>query len=234
MTHYVKQSTLQVHKGLSDLLNDEILPGLSLESNQIWQGFAELVNKLLPINRELLAQRDHLQTQINHWHQANPRQCVEDFARYKHFLEDIGYLVPEGEHFAAGTQNVDDEIAHIAGPQLVVPVNNARFALNAANARWGSLYDAYYGTDVIAEENDSGKVAATGGYNPRRGQAVIQKATEFLDQALPLAKGLHAQVIDYRLGAGQLFIELDDGSMTNLAQPKEFVAYNQDAEALVL
>lgn len=234
MTNYIKQSTLQVQADLNDLLNDEILPGLPLESNQIWQGFAELVNKLLPINRELLAQRDHLQVQIDRWHKANPQQCIEDFASYKNFLEDIGYLVPEGEHFAAGTQNVDDEIAHIAGPQLVVPVNNARFALNAANARWGSLYDAYYGTDAVAEQNGCETITSAGGYNPKRGQAVIQKATEFLDQALPLAKGLHAQVTDYRLNAGQLFIELEDGSITNLAQPQQFVAYNQDAQTRVL
>jgi len=234
MTNYITKSNLQVHSDLVDLLDNEILPGLALDADQIWNGFSELVAKLAPINQELLSKRDLIQTQVDTWHQQNPQQCVEDFASYKTFLEDIGYLVPEGEAFAAGTQNVDDEIASIAGPQLVVPVNNARFALNAANARWGSLYDAYYGTDVISESNGQERVTSEGGYNPIRGKAVIQKAAEFLDQALPLALGSHVDVSGYELNDGKLLIALKDGSNALLAQPEQFIASNKDGDKLEL
>ena len=131
------------------MLDNEILPGLDVSEEQVWVGFSKLVHELAPLNRALLEKRQQLQEQIDQWHRDYPQGLSQDFSAYKQFLMDIGYLVAEGETFAADTKNVDDEIATIAGPQLVVPVNNARFALNAANARWGSLYDAYYGTDVI-------------------------------------------------------------------------------------
>ncbi|MCP5017985.1 MAG: hypothetical protein GY938_22330 [Ketobacter sp.] len=152
MSDYTKKYDLQIHSQLISLLNDEILPGLDRDADKIWSGFSRLVAELAPVNKALLEKRDLIQAQIDQWHRKN-LGGVSDMAAYKAFLSEIGYLVEEGDDFAIQTQNVDDEIAHIAGPQLVVPVNNARFALNAANARWGSLYDVLYGTDVISEEN---------------------------------------------------------------------------------
>lgn len=236
MTNYITKSNLQIDADLVNLLDKEILPGLAIHADQVWSGFSTLVSKLAPINSTLLKKRDDIQERIDTWHKDNPQQCVEDFASYKAFLEEIAYLQPEGDAFAASTKNVDDEIANIAGPQLVVPVNNARFALNAANARWGSLYDAYYGTDVISEKNNCEKAGTQGGYNPTRGKAVIQKAAEFLDQAIPLSQGFHADVASYILNQGKLEITLNDGANTKveLAKPEQFIASNQDGEKLEL
>ena len=224
MTGYIRKQNLSVHPELVDLLNNEILPGLDISEEQVWEGFASLVEKLSPVNRSLLAKRESLQSQIDQWHKANPGGLSNDFAAYKQFLTNIGYIVPEGEKFSAGTQNVDAEIASIAGPQLVVPVNNARFALNAANARWGSLYDAYYGTDVIDSEDGRGR---TKGYNPVRGKAVIRKAAEFLDQSIPLATGKHSQVTDYSILDGDVVVTLRDGTVTGFKDADQFIGSMQ-------
>ncbi len=224
MTDYIRKQNLSVHPQLVDLLNNEILPGLDISEQQVWEGFASLVEKLSPVNRALLAKRESLQSQIDQWHKANPGGLNNDFASYKKFLTNIGYIVPEGEKFSAGTQNVDAEIASIAGPQLVVPVNNARFALNAANARWGSLYDAYYGTDVI--DSEEGR-QPTKGYNPVRGKAVIRKAAEFLDTSIPLATGKHSSVTDYSIVEGKIVVTLSDGTITGFKDPDQFIGSRQ-------
>jgi len=231
MTTYITKHNLSVHPELIHLLENEILPGLNITEERVWAGFSKLVHDLAPKNRVLLDKRQQLQEQIDQWHKENPQGLREDFSAYKQFLMAIGYLVSEGETFSADTKSVDDEIANIAGPQLVVPVNNARFALNAANARWGSLYDAYYGTDVINEEQGREK---SGAYNPVRGKAVIQKATEFLDQSIPLAKGRHADVADYQIKSGELQATLIDSSIVSLANSEQFLGSQQDGETLVL
>ena len=231
MKNYITKQDLSIHAELIGLLDNEILPGLDVSEEQVWVGFSKLVHELAPLNRALLEKRQQLQEQIDQWHRDHPQGLSQDFSAYKQFLMDIGYLVAEGETFAADTKNVDDEIATIAGPQLVVPVNNARFALNAANARWGSLYDAYYGTDVIDEREGRDK---SGAYNSVRGKAVIQKATEFLDQSVPLAKGQHAAATAYEIESGELQASLDDGSKVGLAKPEQFIGSNQVDDTLVL
>ncbi|MGH1428051.1 MAG: malate synthase G [Arenicella sp.] len=231
MTSYIKKNNLSVHPDLIELLDNHILPGLSVSAEQVWTGFSKLVEELTPVNKSLLAKREALQTQIDEWHTANPNALPNNFQAYKAFLQEIGYLVPEGDDFAATTENVDAEIASIAGPQLVVPVNNARFALNAANARWGSLYDAYYGTDVIDENEGREKTAA---YNPMRGKAVIQKAAEFLDHSIPLALGKHAEVADYHIVENQVIVTLENGSTSMLSNPEQFIASNQNGDKLEL
>ena len=235
MNQYLDKSGLQVHKLLSDLLNDEILPGLELDSDHIWHGFRKLVDELAPVNRELLAKREVIQKKIDHWHTQNPDAVQNNFAAYKAFLGDIDYLVPEGPDFAIGTVNVDAEIASIAGPQLVVPVSNARFALNAANARWGSLYDAYYGTNVISEDDGC---ARNGPYNEKRGKKVIAKAAEFLDGAIPLAEGAsHCTVAEYEISSdspARLNAHLSDGSIVALADPDKFSGYQLNDSKKVL
>ncbi len=235
MSQYLDKSGLQVHTLLSDLLNNEILPGLELDSDHIWQEFRKLVDELTPVNRQLLAKRESIQEKIDQWHAQNPDVVRTDFARYKAFLVEIDYLVPEGPEFAISTENVDVEIASIAGPQLVVPVNNARFALNAANARWGSLYDAYYGTDVISEDDDCGR---TGPYNEKRGQKVIAKAADFLDGAIPLAGGAsHSTVVEYEITAdspARLNARLSDDSVVPLVDADKFVAYQLNDKQKVL
>jgi len=177
---------VKVDKALYDFVNDEAIPDSGVQVQQFWQGFATLVRTLAPRNAELLRNRDVLQAKIDAWHRQNPGPGF-DHSKYKSFLSEIGYLVPVGAAFAVSTANVDAEIARIAGPQLVVPVSNARYALNAANARWGSLYDALYGTDAIPEEG-----APRGGkYNPLRGAKVIAFARDFLDRNFALVSGSH-------------------------------------------
>ncbi|ECA4546857.1 malate synthase G, partial [Salmonella enterica subsp. enterica serovar Typhimurium] len=187
MTERVQVGGLQVAKVLFDFVNNEAIPGTGVSADTFWTGAEAVINDLAPKNKALLAKRDELQAKIDGWHQARAGQA-HDAAAYKAFLEEIGYLLPEAEDFQAGTQNVDDEIARMAGPQLVVPVMNARFALNASNARWGSLYDALYGTDVISEEGGAEKGK---GYNKVRGDKVIAFARAFLDEAAPLESGSH-------------------------------------------
>ena len=172
---------------LHDFVNEEVLPGTRVSADAFWQGLSELIRDLMPVNQGLLAKRDHLQAQIDAWHRKQPGATF-DATAYRRFLGEIGYLTDEGPAFQVETANVDPEIAHIAGPQLVVPVDNARYALNAANARWGSLYDALYGTDAISE----GLPAPTGGYDPTRGARVISYVRAFLDEQFKLAQGSHA------------------------------------------
>src|SRR5574340_1851378 len=179
MSARIPVAGLQVAKPLYDLGRDEIAAGTGIAGDRVWQGFADIVREMTPRNRALLARRDELQARIDAWH-LERRGQPHDAAAYKQHLLDIGYLLPEGEDFSIDTDNVDDEIARIAGPQLVVPMNNARYALNAANARWGSLFDALYGTDVISDEGGAEK---KGAFNPLRGARVIRYAKAFLDEA---------------------------------------------------
>jgi len=225
MTERVQAGGLQVAKVIYDLVANEIAPGTGVDVQAFWTAFGKIVEDLQPKNRALLAKRDEIQAKIDAWHKERRGKSV-DMNEYKQFLRDLGYLLPEGGDFQITTQNVDPEIALMAGPQLVVPVMNARYALNAANARWGSLYDALYGTDVLPETDGAEKGK---GYNPVRGAKVIAAAAEFLDQAVPLAKGSHKDVTKYALaeagGRKQLVVTLADGSETALQKPEQFVGY---------
>ena len=225
MSARIECAGLQVDPEILALLENEILPGTALEATAFWKALADIVKTFTPRNRKLLAVRDEMQAKISAWHKANPGADY-DRAAYKAMLEDIGYLLPQPAPFKIATQNVDPEIAEIAGPQLVVPVMNARYALNAANARWGSLYDALYGTDVISEED--GAVRA-GAYNPVRGHKVIEWARDFLDTHFPLNQGSHKQAAHYTIVDGDLLINQIDGSLSMLAAPDQFVGFAGDA-----
>lgn len=220
----VQHAGLQIADVLYRLVNEEVAPGTGISPDQFWDAMAAVIKDLAPKNRALLAKREQIQAQIDDWHRANRGQF--DAAKYKAFLTEINYLLPEPADFAVSTVNVDEEIANLAGPQLVVPVMNARYALNAANARWGSLYDALYGTNVISETDgaDKGK-----GYNPVRGAKVIAYARQFLDSSAPLASGSHADSTLYRVVNGSLAVSLADGSVTELQQPEQFVGFLGDA-----
>jgi malate synthase len=208
MPDRIEKHGLRVSPALANFIDTEALPGSGVDPDKFWAGFAALAVTLMPQNRALLATRDRLQTAIDGWHKDNPARPV-DALDYTAFLREIGYLQPEGADFQIGTSNVDPEIAEVAGPQLVVPLTNARFALNAANARWGSLYDALYGTDAIAQD---GELAAGKGYNPKRGEKVIAFARDFLDQAVPLADGSHKDTTGYFVTNGALMPPLKDPS----------------------
>ena len=225
MSVRIECAGLQVDPEIHALLENEILPGTGLEATAFWKALADIVKTFAPRNRELLAVRDEMQAKISAWHRAHPGADY-DRAAYKAMLEDIGYLLPQPAPFKIATQNVDPEIAEIAGPQLVVPVMNARYALNAANARWGSLYDALYGTDVISEED--GAVRA-GAYNPVRGHKVIEWARDFLDAHFTLNHGSHKQAAHYTVVDGDLLITQIDGSLSMLAAPDQFVGFTGDA-----
>jgi malate synthase len=213
----VSVDELKVDKALYDFVNDEAIPDTGIQPHEFWKGFASLVGALAPRNTALLRKRDELQAKIDAWHRQNPGPGF-DHAKYKTFLSEIGYLVPEGAPFAVSTANVDAEIARIAGPQLVVPVSNARYALNAANARWGSLYDALYGTDAIPEEG----APRGGNYNPLRGAKVIAFAREFLDQNFALANGSHRDSVHYQVGEHGLEVGLKNNQSTHLKQSAAF------------
>ena len=221
MTDRIVESGLQVARELHELVVNEAVPGTGLDAAAVWAGFAGIVRDLGPKNRALLQKRDDLQAKIDAWHLERKGQALDPVA-YKAFLTEIGYLLPEGGDFAISTTNVDPEISQIAGPQLVVPVMNARYALNAANARWGSLYDALYGSDIIAESEGAEKGS---GYNPVRGAKVIAWAAGFLDEAAPLASGSHADATGYALADGALQVTLAGGKVTGLADPAQFVGY---------
>ncbi|MDR2060085.1 MAG: malate synthase G [Acinetobacter sp.] len=224
MTVRIQKGKLAIAKELYDFIENEALPGTGLESETYWKNFEQVVVDLSPKNKALLAKRDDLQAKIDEWHRNNKFELNA----YKAFLTEIGYLVPEVADFKVSTENVDEEIALLAGPQLVVPVRNARYCLNAANARWGSLYDALYGTDVISEEGGAEKGK---GYNPVRGDKVIAFAKDFLNQTFPLAQGSHADATQYAVVNNALAVTLKDGSTTALAHPSQFVGFNGDAAA---
>jgi malate synthase len=225
---FVEIGGLKVASLLHDFVTNEALPGTGIEAGAFWDGFAGLFTTMAPRNQALLDKRDALQKQIDEWHLAHRGQTI-DMAAYTDFLTGIGYLVPEPPDFAVTTTGVDAEFASIAGPQLVVPVMNARYALNAANARWGSLYDALYGTDAIPED---GGATRAGGYNPVRGKLVVAKARAFLDQAFPLATGSHAEATLYALDGAALSVKLASGAKTGLADPSQFVGYHGSATGL--
>ena len=225
MSERITEGGLQVAEELHRLVTEDILPVTGLEASAFWLALEQILTDLTPRNRELLAIREEMQAKIDAWHRDNPGAGYDRDA-YRAFLEEIGYLLPEPGEVTIATENVDEEIARIAGPQLVVPVMNARYALNAANARWGSLYDALYGTDVIPED---GGAERAGGYNPVRGDRVIAWAREFLDQAVPLATGSHADATAYGIEDGRLQVSLADGGSVGLANPEQLRGYLGDA-----
>jgi malate synthase len=225
MADRIKAEELQVDKQLYDFINREALPGTGISADIFWSGLDRLIHTLAPRNRELLETREELQRRIDAWYRENQDQPI-DLEEYKTVLREIGYLVPEGEDFAVQTANVDPEISTTAGPQLVVPVTNPRYALNAANARWGSLYDALYGTDVIPEDDGAERGS---GYNPVRGAQVIDFARDFLDAAAPLENGRHRDATAYAVVDGSVAVTLRDGTVTALETPSKFAGYQGDA-----
>ncbi|CAG4890810.1 malate synthase G [Paraburkholderia saeva] len=226
MTQMTDQGGLRIAAGLKQFIDSEALPGTGVDATQFWAGFDTLVHELAPKNRALLAERDRLQTELDTWHRANPGP-VRDLAAYRTFLEGIGYIVPAPAAFKATTTNVDSEISTQAGPQLVVPLSNQRYALNAANARWGSLYDALYGTDAIPETDGAEKQKA---FNPVRGARVIAFARAFLDEAAPLASGSHADATRYSIEGNELVVVLKNGA-TALKTPAQFIGFQGEAKA---
>jgi len=225
MTSHITLGTLAVAKPLHDFINDEALPGTGIEPAALWRSLEAILAELMPVNQALLARRDDLQARIDAWHRERRGQAF-DHAAYRAFLREIGYLQPEVPDFKVGTANVDPEIAEVAGPQLVVPVMNARYALNAANARWGSLYDALYGTDAISEDDGATR---GGGYNPVRGAKVIAYARDLLDQVAPLAEGSHRDALGYAVHDGALVVVRAEGVTTGLKDPTVFAGYQGEA-----
>ncbi|MGJ7036144.1 malate synthase [Anoxybacillus eryuanensis] len=225
MGEYVQVGRLQVAKLFYEFIVEEVLPNSQVDPRKFWGDFEQLIVELTPKNKALLAKRDELQEKINEWHKQHRSQF--DFEQYKSFLREIGYLEPEVEDFEITTEHVDDEIAKQAGPQLVVPITNARYALNAANARWGSLYDALYGTDVISEEDgaERGK-----GYNPVRGEKVIAYVRSFLDETVPLRGYSHKDAVQYAVVDGVLTVTVKDGQTTTLQDEAKFVGYQGSPE----
>jgi len=213
---------LIINPAFKRFVEQELLPQTELKPQQFWLNFAQLITEFSPRNAELLNQRKRIQSEIDQWHRTH-RDQLFDPAAYFSFLESIGYIHSAGEDFSISTDNVDAEIAQIAGPQLVVPLKNARFALNAANARWGSLYDALYGSDIIAEEAPS---AAAKGYDPSRGNKVILWAREFLDKRFPIAHGTHQDATGYQIVDSAVQICLSSGHKTQLLNPDQFIAFS--------
>jgi len=223
---YIKKGSLSVSTDLESFLRSEVLPGLDLSEEHFWTSLEKIINEFSPKNKTLLGIRESMQGQIDAWHLANPGQ-EKNLDAYKNFLKEIGYLLEEGGDFKITTENVDPEIASIAGPQLVVPVMNARFALNAANARWGSLYDALYGTDMISEENGASRAGA---YNPVRGDKVIEFAKNFLDKNFTIDNASYSDVNSFNIKNGRLEISLLNGETTNLINNNQFQGYKGSAE----
>ena len=219
----ISNANLSIDAQLYSLVEQEILPGLDLSSDQVWQAMATLLNEFQARNQALLSKREELQASLDAWHRNNPKP---DAASYKAMLQDIGYLLPTPKQVQVTTSNVDLEISTIAGPQLVVPINNARYALNAANARWGSLYDALYGTDAIPRRDSISK-----GYDAKRGGQVISFAKQLLDTHLPLVQASHGQVSQYSINQGQLICTLENGHFALLANADQFAGYQGSAEA---
>ena len=227
MTERVNAGGLQVARILYDFVNNEAIPGTGVDADTFWSEFGRIVSDMAPRNRELLQKREDLQQKLDNWHRERKGQQL-NLEEYKAYLKEIGYLKPEGSDFTATTENVDREIAQVAGPQLVVPISNARFALNAANARWGSLYDAVYGSDIISEEGGADKGP---GYNPARGEKVIAYARQVLDDGAPLEKGSHSDSVGYRIEGGRLRVSLKDGSETGLKDESQLVGYQGSESA---
>ncbi len=224
MSDRIQLGDITVATVLHDFIEKEALPGTGIDSASFWSSVSSIVHELGPRNRELLAKRQSLQDTIDAWHRERRGQ-PHDGAAYRAFLEEIGYIVPEGDDFAVDTDNVDEEISTVAGPQLVVPISNARYAINAANARWGSLYDALYGTDAL------GSLPQGGGFDPARGAEVIAFARGFLDRHFPLAAGSHADVTSYQVTDGRLTAHLTGTDVAmGLADPERFAGYTGDAE----
>ena len=223
---YIKKGSLSVSTDLEAFLKSEVLPGLDFSEEHFWTSLEKIINEFSPRNKELLEIRESMQEEIDAWHLANPGQ-EKNLDLYKDFLKDIGYLLTEGKDFKISTDNVDPEIASIAGPQLVVPVMNARFALNAANARWGSLYDALYGTDMISEE---GNASRAGAYNPVRGEKVIEFAKSFLDENFALRNACYADVNSFSIKNGSLEVELSNGDMVSLKNTDQFSGYQGSSD----
>jgi malate synthase len=217
-------SSLVIAKDLKDFLENEVLSGLDISKDQFWSSFETIVNQFSPRNKDLLQKRDNIQAQIDAWHIDRKGQDF-NLVEYKSFLTDIGYIAPRSNDFTISTENVDPEIKTIAGPQLVVPVMNARFALNAANARWGSLYDALYGTDVISESDGAEKA---GGYNAVRGDRVIDFAKNFLDETIPLAEGSYQDVLGFEFVDGNIHAILPNALKTQLKNPAQYIGYRDD------
>ncbi|MDG0980646.1 MAG: malate synthase G, partial [Halieaceae bacterium] len=226
MTTRVDRAGLKVATVLDDLLSNEIINGTGINADQFWQTASDVLAKFMPENQALLAKRESIQKQIDEWHKAHPAPYNQ--TEYLQFLKKIGYLLPEPSDFSITTENVDEEIATMAGPQLVVPVMNARYALNATNARWGSLYDALYGTDVISEDNGAERAGA---YNPVRGDKVIAFAKAFLDKHCPLASGSHAYVKQYAIAGEKLTAVLQEGNVCLLKDRSQLVGYTGAAES---
>ena len=226
MTDRLEISGLHVARELADFVVEEVIPGTGVDAHDFWGGFSVIVHELGPRNRALLKRRDDLQEKIDAWYRENGPPS--DMEAYKSFLSKIGYLAPEGVSFKVTTENVDPEIATIAGPQLVVPVMNARYALNAANARWGSLYDALYGTDAIPETDGAEKGK---GYNPKRGAKVIAWARDFLDEAVPLDGASWKHARGFSIADAKLSVALDGGKATGLKQPEKFAGYLGEASS---
>lgn len=225
MSGRIEHAGLQVDQELSNFLTREVLPETGITADAFWSGLAGMVKELAPRNKALLAKRDDIQAKLDAWYKANRNYAMADYQAY---LREIGYLLPEGEDFQVTTANVDSEITSLAGPQLVVPVMNARYALNAANARWGSLYDALYGTDAISEDNGAEKGKA---YNPVRGAKVIAWAKAFLDEATRLSDGRWDEVTGFSVANGQLVLTLGNGKTASLKNTQGFVGYQGDASA---
>ncbi|MGB8712523.1 MAG: malate synthase G [Onishia taeanensis] len=227
MVERVTRHRLQVARELDSFITDQALPGSGIDAKAFWTGVDALFADLTPRNRELLAERERLQQKLDAWHREHPGP-VSDMPAYRAFLEEIGYLVDAPKTVSATTANTDREIAVQAGPQLVVPVSNARYALNAANARWGSLYDALYGTDAISEDDGAEKGTS---YNPKRGAKVVAYARGVLDRAVPLATGSHRDAVGYSLRDGHLLVRLEGGRETGLKDPGKLIGYQGEASA---
>ncbi|MGB0363257.1 MAG: malate synthase G, partial [bacterium] len=218
--------SLSIDPALEALVREEIMPGLGLDAKDFWNSFSHILNDLTPRNRELLEKRDRIQQQIDDWH-LNRMEKPHDPQAYQEFLRSIDYLVPEGPDFKITTTGVDPEISQIPGPQLVVPVSNARYALNAANARWGSLLDAAYGTDVIPETEGAERGIS---YNPQRGEKVFGFVHGVLDASAPLAEGSFSRITGFSVDQGRLRMTLEGGHETGLQNPEQFAGFNGSPE----
>ena len=226
MSKRITHGSLKVSQELDNFLTDELLPGLDINPDAFWESFERVLDEFGPRNKELLAKRTEIQKTIDNWH-ISKKGSPHNHDEYVNFLKEIGYLLEEGDDFEITTQNVDEEIALVAGAQLVVPIMNARFSLNATNARWGSLYDALYGTDMISEEEGAEK---SGPYNPVRGNKVIEFSKNFLDESVPLSSGKYADVTGFKINKGSLEISTSDQSSTELKDESQFIGFTGDSD----